>query len=114
MPPGQFDALVDDSSEGDSDTKENDDNDSAILRPSHTNVNIPSYEDLSSNRSDEEMGLVAIYGDDFSKEVGTWGQQKLLVKVRPPGIEDPHKIGSSLTLATQIGKQYPYVVPKIS
>jgi hypothetical protein len=112
MPPGRFDALVDD----DDDEDDISDSDSSnIAEPNNINnhSDIPSYEDLSSNRSDEEMVLVAIYGDDFSKEVGTWGQQKVLVNVRPPGIDDHDRIFASLTLSTQIGKRYPYVVPKI-
>ena len=114
MPPGQFDALVDDDDDND-DTSSSESDSSAIVKAGNkgNQSDIPSYEDLSSNRSDEEMVLVAIYGDDFSKQEGTWGQQKLLVNVRPPGIDDREKIFVSLTLSTQIGKQYPYVVPKI-
>lgn len=73
---------------------------------------VPSYEDLSLTRIDEETVLNAVYGDDFSKRNGPWGSSILCVKVRPPDTE-PSKIGSQLTLTVQPGKKYPYVPPMI-
>lgn len=59
-------------------------------------IPIPSYEDLSLTRVDEETVLNAVYGDDFWKRNGAWGSSILCVKVRPPDTE-PCKIGSQLT-----------------
>eukprot|EP00557_Chaetoceros_sp_GSL56_P001869 CAMPEP_0176491038 /NCGR_PEP_ID=MMETSP0200_2-20121128/8206_1 /TAXON_ID=947934 /ORGANISM="Chaetoceros sp., Strain GSL56" /LENGTH=954 /DNA_ID=CAMNT_0017888415 /DNA_START=105 /DNA_END=2967 /DNA_ORIENTATION=+ len=73
---------------------------------------IPSYEDLSLTRVDEETVLNAVYGDDFSKRNGAWGSSILCVKVRPPDTE-ASKIGSQLTLIVQPGKKYPYIPPTI-
>ena len=79
MPPGRFDALKEDSSSSD---------DEQALRP------VPSHEDLSLCRADEETVLTAVYGDDFSAETGVWGVPRLNVHVRPP---DSEHIGSELT-----------------
>ena len=79
-----------------------------------SDVLVPSFEDLSSYRHDEETVLEAVYGNDFSKKDGAWGCPELLVSVRPPDIDDPSHIGSELQLSVQLTKQYPYVVPKIT
>ena len=102
MPPvGQFDAL-EDSSDDDDEPRQQDE----------TNVQVPSHEDLSLARTDEETVLTAVYGEDFSREIGVWGCAKLAVHVRPPDIEREH-VGSELTLSAQLAKQYPYVQPKL-
>ena len=75
-------------------------------------INIPAYEDLSTERSNEEMVLDAIYGSDFSRQNGAWGCPKLEVQIKPPDL-DSDKIGSQLTLSVQLGKKYPYVIPTI-
>ena len=100
--PGRFAALVDSDESDDGATSPNDE---------HV-VDVPSYEDLSSSRADEETVLQAIYGSDYSFEEGTWGQKILKVKVRPPDL-DATQIGCNATVATQIPKRYPYCVPKI-
>lgn len=73
---------------------------------------IPNYEDLSSQRIDEETVLSAVYGQDFSKVQGAWGAPRLEVNVSPPDL-DPEKIGCKLKLSVLLGKKYPYVVPTI-
>jgi eukaryotic translation initiation factor 2-alpha kinase 4 len=98
---GRFDALMEDDSSDSADSAKED------------VVHIPNFEDLSMQRGDEETVLSAIYGLDFTAQTGAWGQTKLTVKVRPPDL-DPKQIGCSLELTTQIPKQYPYVVPKIT
>lgn len=95
--PGQFAALKDDSSTSD-------DEESAH------HAHIPSYEDLSTSRADEETVLMAVYGSDFTRLTGAWGCPKLQVIVRPPDSDVCH---SELTLSVQLGKQYPYVVPTV-
>jgi hypothetical protein len=64
--PTQFDLLAgDDSDEGE---------DNAVQ-------NIPSYEDLSITRIDEETVLNAVYADEFSTKEGPWGSRIWCVKV---------------------------------
>uniref|UniRef100_A0A6U6FXU5 non-specific serine/threonine protein kinase n=2 Tax=Odontella aurita TaxID=265563 RepID=A0A6U6FXU5_9STRA len=75
-------------------------------------VDVPSYEDLSSVRTDEETVLSAVYGHDFSRENGVWGCARLNVHVRPPDTQIEN-VGSELTLSVQLGKKYPYVAPGI-
>jgi hypothetical protein len=58
-------------------------------------IHIPSYEDLSTTRADEETVLQAVYAQDFRRQVGVWGCARLEVDVRPPDI-DPEQIGSHL------------------
>lgn len=101
MPSGRFAALKGYDSDSD---KSNNENTAGHL--------IPSYEDLSSNRADEETVLGAVYGPDFSKVEGAWGATRLEVNVRPPDL-DAEKVGSTLTLSVQLSKKYPYVVPTI-
>jgi translation initiation factor 2-alpha kinase 4 len=103
MSSGRFSAFQD--SDSDSDEE-------APPSPIKKNVHIPSYEDLSTSRVDEETVLRVVYGTDFSKEDGAWGCPKLQVQVRPPDM-DPDRIGSELRLSVQLGKQYPYVIPKV-
>ena len=100
---GRFAAIQDDS---DSDSDEQPDD---IPK---TNAVVPSYEDLSTSRADEETVLSAIYGPDFTREDGAWGCAKLNVQVRPPDVDQSH-VGSQLRLSVQLSKQYPYVLPKI-
>ncbi len=73
---------------------------------------VPSFEDLSLTRNDEEIALDAIYGEDFTSKKGAWGYPIFCVKVRPPDIE-PTKIGSYLTLHVKLGKEYPFVTPSV-
>ena len=61
-----------------------------------TETTIPSYEDLSTTRTDEETVLAAVYGDEFSSEVGVWGCKRLSVLVKPPDV-DQDQIGNQLT-----------------
>jgi hypothetical protein len=55
-------------------------------------VQIPSYEDLSTTRTDEVTVLQAVYGQEFQQN----GPFEFLVNVRPPDIE-AERIGSHLT-----------------
>jgi len=106
MPPGQFDALQEDDSS---------DEERVVTSPTaqqHENVNVPSHEDLSMARVDEETVLTAVYGEDFTRQDGVWGCARLSVQVRPPDTDRAH-VGSELLLSVQLGKQYPYVVPKL-
>lgn len=101
MPPGRFDAL-----------HEEDSSDEDEHVQASTDVSVPSHEDLSMTRLDEETVLTAVYGEDFTRQDGVWGCARLSVNVRPPDVDRAH-IGSQLTLSVQLGKQYPYVVPKM-
>ena len=58
-------------------------------------IDIPSYEDLSTSRADEETVLQAVYADDFRRHNGVWGCARLEVDVRPPDVER-ERIGSQL------------------
>lgn len=73
---------------------------------------IPSYEDLSVARTDEETVLEVVYGEDFERKIGAWGFPRFEVTVRPPDI-DPERIGSQLKLSVQLSKKYPYIPPVI-
>jgi hypothetical protein len=55
-------------------------------------VQIPSYEDLTTTRTDEVTVLQAVYGQEFQQN----GPFEFLVNVRPPDIE-AERIGSHLT-----------------
>lgn len=58
---------------------------------------IPSFEDLSLYRTDEETVLQAVYAQDFSKEPGgNWGVHIYNIKVKPPDLHDT-EVGCSLT-----------------
>jgi hypothetical protein len=83
MSPGRFDALEEESSE-DEDQHQT----SAIV------ADVPSHEDLSLSRADEETVLTAVYGEDFHREKGVWGCARLCVHVRPP---DAEQVISQLT-----------------
>ncbi len=101
--PGRFAALKDDSSSSGDDDGEDE--------PSiAVNALVPSYEDLSTYRADEETVLGAVYGSDFTRLIGTWGYPKLQVIVRPPSSDVCH---TELTLSVQLGKHYPYVIPTV-
>jgi translation initiation factor 2-alpha kinase 4 len=78
--------------------------------PKQQQLHIPSYEDLSTSRADEETVCKAVYDQDFVVESGVWGCPKFQVRVRPPDI-DESKVGSQLEITFQLNKQYPYVVP---
>lgn len=106
--PGQFAALID------SDSDESGSSSNFISESIHDQrVEVPSYEDLSISRTDEEIVLQAIYGNDYGSEEGSRGQKKLSVRVRPPDLQ-PKQIGCYATLTTTITKKYPYVVPNIN
>jgi translation initiation factor 2-alpha kinase 4 len=109
MSDGFFSALQDDDSSSDED---NDSHHQSSPPTPESNLNIPSYEDLSTSRDDEETVLSAVYGPDFTSQTGVWGSAKLEVQVRPPDIQEPY-IGAQCLLSVQLGKQYPYVVPSI-
>jgi translation initiation factor 2-alpha kinase 4 len=112
---GQFAALGLDTDSDDSSSSSHEDSHFASAAPStndDSNVEVPSFEDLSISCADEVTVLTAIYADDFKSEKGTWGQKKLNVRVKPPDLE-PKQIGCHATLVAQIPKQYPYAVPKI-
>jgi translation initiation factor 2-alpha kinase 4 len=130
MSRGQFAALkdLDDSSSSSSsssssnnDERQEEEEEINVQKPltvatSQQHVPIPSYEDLSTSRADEETVLSAVYGSDFTRQKGTWGCPKLQVLVRPPELAEDDKkdkIGCELTLSVQLGKRYPYVVPTI-
>ena len=89
MPTGRFHVLQeeDDSSDDESEiTSHQDTNNEAVV--------VPSYEDLSVTRADEETVLAAVYGDDFSREDGVWGVARLNVHCRPPDVD---QVGCELT-----------------
>lgn len=83
-----------DGSEG-SNSSDNDDR-KTNLKNEVSNTNVPSYEDLSLCRADEETVLSAVYGDDFFREDGVWGCSRLNVHVRPPDLQKKN-IGCELT-----------------
>ena len=60
-----------------------------------TDLQVPSYEDLSTSRADEETVLQVVYAKDFRRVEGVWGCARLEVDVRPPDV-DPEQIGSQL------------------
>jgi translation initiation factor 2-alpha kinase 4 len=116
---GQFAALVDSDDSSNSSSSSSFDAPPPSLSSERNHdggstgvVEVPSYEDLSSSRTDEETVLRCIYEEDYESEAGSWGQTIAKIKIRPPDLE-PKQIGCHLTLAAQIPKQYPYVVPKI-
>lgn len=87
MPPGQFDALQDEEESSD---------DEEVPPTTESGVSVPSHEDLSLARVDEETVLTAVYGDDFTREQGVWGCARLNVHVRPPDT-DANQVGSEMT-----------------
>lgn len=103
--PSKFEALADDD-ESDGREEDFDNNDERLS-------DIPSYEDLSMTRVDEETVLSAVYGNDFVKKGGPWGSKIMSVIVRPPDISSS-KVGSTVVLNIQIGKKYPYFQPKVN
>eukprot|EP00536_Pseudo-nitzschia_multiseries_P005127 jgi/Psemu1/323755/estExt_fgenesh1_pg.C_930022 len=122
--PGQFAALVDsdESSSSSFSSCFNEDSSRASVIGSNNgnggggggnrSVGIPSDDELSECRTDEETVLQCIYGEDYERETGSQGQAIANLSIRPPGLE-PKQIGCRLTLAVQIPGKYPYVVPKI-
>jgi|NOAtaT_6_FD_contig_71_584073_length_551_multi_2_in_0_out_0_1 hypothetical protein len=71
---------------------EDDDSDDDVK----TTTIIPSFEDLSLYRNDEETVLQAVYGQDFSKEPGgNWGVHIYNIKVKPPDLQDK-EVGCSV------------------
>lgn len=94
MPSGRYDAFRDDSSDDDN---KNDPKEASQVRGENKhngNVVVPSYEDLSMSRVDEETVLMAVYGNDFTSEEGVWGCARLNVHCRPP---DTDNVGCELT-----------------
>lgn len=77
-------------------------------------VVVPSFEDLSLCRSDEETVLQAVYGSDFThKESRQTGRTtRLSVHVRPPDTDANH-VGTQLVLSLKLHKDYPYAIPTI-
>ena len=92
--PTQYDALAYDDSDNDDDSDDSEDED--LLPESENAAYVPSFEDLSSVRTDETTVLEAIYGDDFSKKTSSRGFSTFRIRVRPPDLE-PKKVGSELT-----------------
>ena len=90
--PTQYDALAYDDSDNDDSSDED-----LSLEPENT-TDIHSFEDLSTVRTDEASVLEVIYGDDFSKEIGTRCRSSpvLCIRVRPPDLE-PQRVGCELT-----------------
>ena len=95
-------------------------------------------EDLSLQRHDEETVLSAIYGDDFTAEMGTWNSPLYVIRVRPaseltggeaaprippaaaalppphnPNDEDDGGGRREVTLRIQLNTRYPRSVPLI-
>jgi hypothetical protein len=92
MPTGRFDALRDDDDSSDSGVR--DESVTLATHRGHQQPDIPSYEDLSASRADEETVLAAVYGDDFTREIGAGGIARLNVHCRPPDVD---RVGCELT-----------------
>ncbi|CAB9500620.1 eIF-2-alpha kinase GCN2 [Seminavis robusta] len=106
---GFFDVLQDD----DDSSSESSASGQSLPSAPNSNVVVPSFEDLSLSRADEETVLQAVYGSDFTRKEGAQGRaSRLNVQVRPPGTEEAH-VGSKLILSLKLQKQYPYVMPTI-
>jgi eukaryotic translation initiation factor 2-alpha kinase 4 len=109
MKKGFFDVLRDDS---DSSSDSSASSESQQKEALH-NAEVPSFEDLSLCRADEETVLQAVYGSDFSIEEGHQGRaSRLNVHVRPPDTDKDH-VGTQLVLSVKLHKQYPYSMPKL-
>lgn len=109
MNKGFFDVLQ----ENDSSSESSASGQSLPSAPNGSNVVVPSFEDLSLCRSDEETVLLAVYGPDFSRKEGAHGRAtRLNVHVRPPDTNQDH-VGTQLTLSLKLQKEYPYVMPTI-
>lgn len=69
------------------------------------NIEVPDYEDLSSNRADEMTVLQAVYGNDFTvdESTGVW-------TVRAFDDQKQHEV----LLQVKPNTRYPYASPKIS
>ncbi len=98
--PTTFDALASthsssSSSGSSSDSEQNDHKNNRTSRGTGTGTAL-CYEDLTIQREDEEVVLVAVYGDDYTKEDGVWGYPVHCVHVRPPDA-GKEQIGSELT-----------------
>jgi ubiquitin-protein ligase len=115
MAKGFFDVLQDENSSDDDDSStssKSDQSSQSISAHKKPNVIVPSFEDLSLCRSDEETALLAIYGDeDFTKKQ-KGSSTHLYLNVRPPDTVQSH-VGTQLTLGIKVPKQYPYVEPAI-
>lgn len=92
-----------------SSSSEEEDSNNRAVQPQAA-VDIPSYEDLSAGRIDEETVLRAVYGDDFQPLKGVWGCPNWQVIVRPVESSETNR---QLKLQVQLTKQYPYVAPTI-
>lgn len=99
----------------DDDEEENDVEESTTMKSSSmitsASAIIPG-EDLSLMRRDEELALQTVYQEDFRKMTGTWGGVQYEIQLKPPDLA-PEDVGSSLTLNALLGRQYPYVAPRI-
>ena len=91
---------------------DDDEEDESRHSSSHMATTAAVGEDLSLMRRDEELALQTVYQEDFSKKSGTWGGIEYNIKLKPPDLA-PEDVGSSLTLNALLGRQYPYVVPRI-
>ena len=109
MGKGFFDVLQD----GNDSSSDSSASGQSLKSAQNSSVVVPSFEDLSLCRSDEETVLAAVYGPDFTSKTGAQGRAtRLNVHVRPPDTEKDH-VGTQLTLSLKLQKQYPYVMPTI-
>lgn len=86
--PTAFDALA-----SESNSSSSDDDHSLDQKKLH---DASCFEDLTLQREDEETVLVAVYGEDYTKEKGVWGYPIHSVHVRPTDLQ-PERIGSEVT-----------------
>ena len=109
MGKGFFDVLQD----GDDSSSDSSASGQSLKSAQNTSVVVPSFEDLSLCRGDEETVLEAVYGPDFTRKLDAEGRAtRLNVHVRPPDTQKDH-VGTQLTLSLKLQKQYPYVLPTI-
>lgn len=109
MKKGFFDVLRDD----DDSSSDSSASSQSLPEGPIRDVEVPSFEDLSLCRADEETVLQAVYGSDFTIEEGAQGRvSRLNVHVRPPDTDRNH-VGTQLVLSMKLHKQYPYSMPKL-
>jgi len=87
---------ADETSDSDGSSKDDIKNSTKHVQDKIAPHDIPSHEDLSLCRSDEETVLRAVYRDDFSREDGVWGCPRFNILVKPPDLQDEN-IGSVVT-----------------
>ena len=112
MGKGFFDVLQDDNSSDESSSSSNSDQSESLRSSSHRNLVVPSFEDLSLCRTDEETVLEAVYGSDYAKITREGRTPRLTVHVRPPDTDQDH-VGTQLVLCLRLSKHYPYVTPTL-